>query len=288
MARRELVIACALIGAFGGAMFGFVFARNGSGWQHWQWGVVVALTASTAISATLLGVFLARGGDAPAIASGRAAWASFVAGSFNGVLMVFAMAVQRDVSSHENLLGLLFGAAIVGVFCAIPFAPALIVVTATAASSDARARSVAARAQGRSVIRNAMLCLAVAAAFIVPNPRAPLAVHVPAYVMALAIAAAIVLFAIDLAVYRALRLDDGPWEPAPHDISAERTIDYGLGFDLVMRRAHDETYRERVRAIELRRGSVDRARAVVASAMRGHAIAAVVVATAAFVSVSPR
>lgn len=288
MARDELVGACALIGALGGALFGFVFARSGTDWQYWQWGLVLTLTVCTTISATLLGLFLARRGGGVSVAGGRAAWASFVAGGFNGVLMALAMTLTKGSPAHAGLIELTIAAAIFGTVCAIPFAPAIIVATTTAAATDTRPQSIAARSQGRRVLRNAMVCLAAAGVCVTPDRRAPLAAHLPAYVMTIALAAAIGLLVIDAVVRRALRPDDHAWEPAAEGMTADRTLDYGIGLELLMRRAHDETYRAGVRATELRRGNADRARAIVEGSMRGHAIAAFAVAAALIVTISAR
>ena len=87
MARRELVAACALIGAFGGALFAFVMARSDA---H-AWGLVVGLALSTTLSATLLGLFLARSKCDAIEVGGRAVWGSLVAGAANGAVIVLAL-----------------------------------------------------------------------------------------------------------------------------------------------------------------------------------------------------
>jgi hypothetical protein len=287
VARRELIAACALIGGLGGALFGYMLARTGV-WSGWHWNLVVALTICTTISATLLGWFLARPGDAIALGA-RAAWATFVAGSLNGGLMAIATAFTERGAHGEQLFLLLCAAAVFGALCAIPFAPAIIITAMTAGYADARQGSIAAQSQGGRVLRNAMVCLAIAAVLITKRTRDPLAVHLPAYVMFVALALFVVLCAIELRARRALRpTNDAAWEPAADAPTDERVIDYGVGHGVALLRAHDETYRAAIGVTEVRRGDREAARTIVNASLRGHAIAAAAVAAAlAITSASP-
>jgi hypothetical protein len=271
MARRELVIACGLIGAFGGLLLGYVFARTG-GFRHWHWNLVVAPTVCTAISATALGAFLARPAAAMVV-GGRAAWASFLAGSFNGVLMVVPVSLFEPHGPASAAL--LLPAALFGAVCALPFAPAIVVVAMTAAYADARVDSIAARSQGRRVVRNALVCAGAAAALIGRRAEDPWFVHLPLYVLGLAVFAVLAFAIVELVAIRALgRLDAGSWEPVADGVPIADAVDYGVGFGTRVRRAHDETYRASARVIEARRGDAARAIEVLRETLRGHAVAA--------------
>lgn len=265
MARRELVVACTLIGALGGALFGYALVRSGER-SH----LIASLTVCTALSATLLGWFLARRTDGATLVGGRAVWASFVAGAFNGVLMIVPVGMFGHVGAGG--LGAIAAAAIFGTICAIPFAPAIIVVAMTAAYADARADSIAARSQGRRVVRNAVVCLASAAALF-GVLRAERAARVPLFVSASALAVLAIAIALELHALRRVAPPSGSWEPAPDGVRVDETLDYGVGHDLWIRRAHDETYREPAAALEVHRGDRRRARAVIVASLRGHGLA---------------
>lgn len=269
MARKELVIGCALIGAFGGALFGYAITRVGT------WGVVAALTVCTAVSATLLGWFLARRADDALVVGGRATAMSFVAGAFNGVLLVIPMSlVGRHVAAS---LGMALAAAVAGTLAAIPFAPAIIVVAMTAAYADARTDSIAGRSQGRRVVRNALACVAVAGALIGRRAQDPLAAHVPLYVAG---GAALLLFAIvALELYALGTLPAQPsvgWEPAPDGVELDHVVDYGVGVFVTIRRASGDGYRDAPITVDARRGDRANARALLRASLRGHAVASAV------------
>jgi len=279
VARRELVVACTLIGALGGALFGFALVRSGDR-SH----LIASLTVCTALSATLLGWFLARRIDDAIVVGGRAVWASFVAGAFNGVLMIVPVGMFGHLGSAGVEAAL--AAAIFGTICAIPFAPAIIVVAMTAAYADARADSIAARSQGRRVLRNAVVCLASAAGLF-GALRAERAAHVPLFVSATALGVIAIVIALELHALRRLAPRAGSWEPAPDGIRVDETLDYGVGLELWIRRAHDETYREVAAAIEVHRGDRERARGLIVDSLRGHGLASAGTLLALFLN-SPR
>lgn len=260
MARRDLIVACGLIGALGGGLFGYAIGRPYNAYRH-SWDFVLALSLCTALSASLLGHFLAKvKGDAHA-AGMRATWLSFVFGAFNGVLMTFATSFLHGAPNATEILFVIFIAAIFGGVCAIPFIPAIVAVAISAARVNARKDSVAEAAQRRKILRTAALALALASALI-PESRVPLHFHLPLHVTNVAIAIIVALIVSEVSLLRALR------EAAP-----QRSMDYGLGGETVTLADADETYRKPVTVHAVIHG--DRARALETArvAMRGHLIA---------------
>lgn len=275
MARRELIIACGLLGALGGALFGYGLQSPRS--YRGSWDVIVALTVCTAISATLLGVMLARGpvGDAHQAGS-RATALSFAFGALNGVLMVAAMSICKG-SPGGLVLGIALFAALFGAVCALLFIPAVVAVSVAASRVTARPGSVADGAQRRRVLRVAALCLAIAAV-VLPRGSRSIWLHVPLHVTNLALALIVAVTAVELSAW--LRLQQarlGPeWEPSTTD--APPDVDFGLGSERFVRRAHDETYRTEVAIGAVVHGDHARALDAVRTSLRGHALGAGVAA----------
>lgn len=275
MARRQLLAAYALIGALGGALFGYGFARPLHTYRE-SWEFVLALAACTALSATLLGLCVTRTptDDAHVAGSRATAW-SFFFGAFNGVLLVVVTSVAKG-SPGGLFIGIALGAAIVGGVCSLPFIPAMVAVAVTAARATGRMGSIAGDAQRRRVLRVAALCLAIASIVLPPRPSTSLWLHVPLHVTNIALAIIVALLFVELAAAASLRKSAlGPeWEPSEAKTDAPTELDFGLGNDVFIQRAHDETYRRDLAVRAVIRG--DRARAIdtVRTSLRGHVIAA--------------
>jgi hypothetical protein len=282
MARRELIAAYAMLGALGGALFGYGLQRPHT--YRGAWDLILALTVCTAISATLLGIVLTRKPLSDAhVAGSRATALSFVFGALNGVLMVVAMALAKG-SPGGLVIGIaLFGAMFGGV-CALPFIPATVAVAVTAARATGRAGSIAGEAQRRRVLRVAALCLAIASITVPPRASTSLWLHVPLHVTNICLALIVALLFVELAAASTLRKTTlVGFEPAAFPVDTRAHVDFGLGNEMLIRRAHDETYRADVGVAAVVRG--DRAWAIetVNASLRGHAIAAGI-ATASLVA----
>ena len=260
MARKELIAACALIGALGGALFGATVAPPHHSYRG-SWEAVIGFALCTALSATLLGFVLARR-PAPDTfdAVTRAVGFSFVFGALNAALMVASMSILHGRPSGGAVFMVIAIAAVVGAICAVPFIPAIIAVAVTAHDATARGDSIAEHAQRRRVLRVAAMSLALAG-LVVPVSRIPIRFRVPAYVTGLALLILATLLAIELAAWRSLRHAN------------QTSIDYGVGDELIVTRAYDETYRCDAVVASVVKGSRETARAIAGHSLRGHAIA---------------
>lgn len=283
MARRELVAACGLIGALGGALFGYGLARPLHSYRG-SWDMVLALTICTAISGTLLGLSLGRRPFSDAHQAGARATAhSFLFGGVNGALMVVAMAFFKGSIPGVETVMVLFFAAMFGGVCSIPFIPAMAAVAVAASRVDARPGSIAEAAQRRRIVRVAALCLSVAAIVLPARHGLPIWKHLPIHVTNLALAGIVALVAVELAVLASLRRRKfGPEWVTGVSNDAPPSIDFGVGTEVLIRRASDETYRTDAIAAEVVRGDRERAMGIVKGSLRGHLIAAAVAALSLF------
>jgi len=286
MAPRDLVIACSVIGALGGAMFGSLFSTPGyrTPWHGWE--SVFAIGIPTTVSATLLGLALANR------ALGRTAWTavgqaiafSFVAGGLNGVLVLATMAVAKGSPSLDlRVLAIASAACGFGMLCAIPFVPAIAAATVSAARVHARTGSMAEASQRRRIARTVAVSLAIAAA-LVPARHGPVSmtIAVSAFFVTLLLTA---VDAFALGRVRALVTSCG-WERAESEPEAATIVDFGIGSEIWFRRREDETYRSTSTARELRRGDPLLMRSVATDSLRGHAIAAAVAFAAVIVKLA--
>ncbi len=278
MARRELIAACGLIGALGGALFGYALQRPHT--YRGSWDLVLALTGCTAISATLLGIALTRTPLADAHRAGaRATALSFAFGALNGVLMVAAMALLKGAPGTV-LIGIALFAAMFGGVCALPFIPAMVAVAVTAARVTARPGSIADAAQRRRILRVAALSLAIASALLPRRGTTSIWLHLPMHVANVALALIVALLFAELAALARLKKSAlGPeWEPST--IDAPPDVDFGLGSERFIRRAHDETYRHELGVSAIVHGDRDRALDAVRTSLRGHSLAGGIAALA--------
>jgi hypothetical protein len=272
MARREVVASCGLIGALGGALFGYAIMRPHYTYRG-SWDFVLALTVCTAISGTLLGLFL-RTERADAHAAGmRATWLSFVFGGLNGALMILAMSFLKGAPRGGDAIFIIGFAAIFGGVCSIPFIPAIAAVAVMATKVDGRPNTIVEGAQRRRVLRVALMSLAIAAAFVPRSERVPFHLHLPMVVIGVAVVSTVILIVIDLFALDALRGSsiDGDLEPASREVVPD--IDFGVGGERLMVRAYDSTYRADVVPSVVVYGSRAEALARVEKTLRGHAIA---------------
>lgn len=274
MAPRALIVACGLLGALGGALFGFGMERPGTARGSWE--LVLALAVSTAISATALGAVLARRVTADVHrAGGRATAFSFLFGALNGML---TMATMTALHGPPPGLAVAFFAAIFGGVCSLPFIPAIVAVTIAAGRVSARRGSVAEGAQLRRIPRVAALCLAIASVVLPPKASISLWLHLPLHVTNIALAVILGLLFAELAAAHSLRKESlGPaWELAARPPNTQPRLDFGLGAEVYVCRAHDATYRDDGGVRDIIIG--DRARAIdtVRTSLRGHAIAAAI------------
>ncbi|MBI2388269.1 MAG: hypothetical protein HYV09_01520 [Deltaproteobacteria bacterium] len=276
-ARGELIASCAAIGALGGALFGWLFARPLPTWPYWTWEPVATFGVATAISATLLGWVLSRATTTPREAMMRGALSTMAAGAFNGALLVvYSQLFQTRDPLHFGTLGLLVVATLGGAVFAIPFVPAVVSVAISAARVQARRATIAGGSQRRRVVRAAVTSLALAAMFIPLNRLVPWFALLPVDVAVFALVVTVGLVLLDVNAARVLaRATRGPdWVPAPRVPDGAAMLDFGIGDELWVRRVNDETYRAAAKVPLAQRGDAFMARAVVRDTLRGHAVAA--------------
>lgn len=267
VARRDLTLACTVIGAVGGALFGAMFSAPGYRTPLHGWEAILAVAGPTTLTATALGSLLQRRALTAKNLAYEAALFTFAAGAFNGVFILGVVAlVEWHLSVDPQLATICVAAMIFGLVAALPFAPAI--AAAAHASTQVRARrgSLGEASQRRRLARTVAFSLTLAAVF-VPTKHVLLVRLVPS----LALLCTLVLLAYERSAVRSIAAEG--FVPVLEAADGDAPLDFGVGEQLWARRIRDASYRAAA-AAELRLGDREWVERTTRESLRGHAMMA--------------